>query len=58
MEQAKVLSLMLLNSSLKVRFYTLKGMQRISLQRHLPHKNYGVDDVKVELTFKMNEQSY
>lgn len=35
---------------------TLKGMKGISLQRHVPHKNYGVDDVKIELTFSSEEK--
>ncbi|BDZ71423.1 AAA family ATPase [Methanobacterium petrolearium] len=29
---------------------SLKGMKGISLQRHVPHKNFDVDDVKIELT--------
>lgn len=29
---------------------SLKGMKGISLQRHVPHQNYSVDDVKIELT--------
>ena len=30
---------------------SLKGMKGISLQRHVPHKNFGVDEVMIELSF-------
>jgi AAA15 family ATPase/GTPase len=37
---------------------SLKGIQEIKLNRHVPHKNYDKDEVKIELSFSNNEKLF